>query len=346
MALVERSEGRAVIPGVRQVTWAGGEMCEFAGVMISAETCLGNQVDYDFIMGVSGAAFRLTVYEDPWEPGSYSITMVSVDTMAPVRRAFAAVGRRYELYDVGDRADDTAAILASIDAGVPVPAFGVVGPSDCCLVTGYDQGGEVLLGWSTFQDIPDDHPFAPDATGYFRRPDWHVHTRGYILLDAQAPLEPAADSSLEALRWAVELGRQPEVKGRHTGPEAYDWWAAQLLSDGDFADPAGLGGPYLGHLCNLMMIDDRRSAAPFLLRVSEDQPAMAWHLASAASEYEQTCALREKMRELVPEDFSESAMQRLADRTVREELAACLMGMCDHDAMAVARIEEALASRV
>jgi len=36
--------------------------------------------------------------------------------------------------------------MESIDRGIPVLAFPVVGPSDCCIITGYDEGGEVLLG--------------------------------------------------------------------------------------------------------------------------------------------------------------------------------------------------------
>ena len=62
-------------------------------------------------------------------------------------------------------------------------AFGVVGPSDCVLICGYD--GDVLLGWSTFQDIPDDHDIPHDILGYFRKPNWHENTRGYLILGKQ-----------------------------------------------------------------------------------------------------------------------------------------------------------------
>ena len=59
----------------------------------------------------------------------------------------------------------TQRIMDSINRGIPVLAFGVVGPSDCCIITGYDQGGDVLLGWSTYQDIPEDHNIPHDVTG-------------------------------------------------------------------------------------------------------------------------------------------------------------------------------------
>lgn len=40
----------------------------------------------------------------------------------------------------------------------PVIAIGVVGPPEPCIVAGYDKGGEVLIGWSFFQDRPEDRP--------------------------------------------------------------------------------------------------------------------------------------------------------------------------------------------
>lgn len=43
-------------------------------------------------------------------------------------------------------------IRASIDAGRPVLAFGVYGPPECCVVTGYDQDGATLIGWNYHQD--------------------------------------------------------------------------------------------------------------------------------------------------------------------------------------------------
>jgi hypothetical protein len=73
-------------------------------------------------------------------------------------------------------------IMDSIERGVPVLAYHVVGPSDCCNITGYDEGGEVLLGWSTYQDNPEDHNIPPDVTGYFRKPGWHENLQGYILV--------------------------------------------------------------------------------------------------------------------------------------------------------------------
>ncbi len=63
----------------------------------------------------------------------------------------------------------------------------MVGPSDCAILTGYDEDGDILLGWSTYQDIPDDHDIPHDATGYFRKPGWHTNTPATILIGEKLP---------------------------------------------------------------------------------------------------------------------------------------------------------------
>jgi hypothetical protein len=119
--------------------------------------------------------------------------------------------------DSRHKSEDLARITVSIDRGVPVLAFGVVGPSDCCVISGYDEAGEVLLGWSTYQDIPDDHKIPHDPTGYFRKPNWHESLDGYMLIgEKMAPL-PRRVIYLDALRWAVKLARTPQMGTRCTG---------------------------------------------------------------------------------------------------------------------------------
>ncbi|GAB3433445.1 hypothetical protein [Flindersiella endophytica] len=43
-------------------------------------------------------------------------------------------------------------------------AFGIIGPPECGILTGYDQDGDVILGYSYFQE--------PDVVGYYEQTDW------------------------------------------------------------------------------------------------------------------------------------------------------------------------------
>ena len=167
MSAVIKEGAKVYIPGVRKLSWNTGEMCEFASALISALSCLGENLPYPYVMGTSGAAFRFTLNPGAWDPGNYGIRNISADPYEPMRRAIAAAGYAYTLCEKASRQEETARIMDSIERGVPVLAHPVVGPSDCCIISGYDQNGEVLLGWSTYQDIPDDHNIPPDEYRLF-----------------------------------------------------------------------------------------------------------------------------------------------------------------------------------
>lgn len=164
MSRVKTDGAKVYIDGVPRISWESGEMCEFASALTSALRCLGEAIPYHYVMGTCGAAFRFSLVPGAWEYGTYSIRNIAADPNEPIHRAMDAVGYQYALWDRGSLQEDTARICASLDAGTPVLAFGVVGPSDCCILTGYDDDGAVLLGWSTYQDIPVDHPYPHDAT--------------------------------------------------------------------------------------------------------------------------------------------------------------------------------------
>jgi hypothetical protein len=60
-----------------------------------------------------------------------------------------------------------------LDKGFPCIALGIIGPSEACIITGYRENGDVLLGWNFFQDAVE---FASqvtfDQSGYFITSKW------------------------------------------------------------------------------------------------------------------------------------------------------------------------------
>jgi hypothetical protein len=45
-------------------------------------------------------------------------------------------------------------------------AFGIIGPPECCIVTGCDEHGNVLIGWNYFQSV------SPSSAPSSRSPSW------------------------------------------------------------------------------------------------------------------------------------------------------------------------------
>jgi hypothetical protein len=320
-------------------------MCEFASALVSALQCLGEDIAYHYVMGTSGAAFRFTLTPGEWDFGNYSIRNLSPDPQEPVRRAIAATDYAYTLWDKGARPDDTARIIASIERGVPVLAYQVVGPSDCCIITGYDEGGEVLLGWSTYQDIPDDHTIPHDVTGYFRKPGWHDSLHGYVLLGAKQAPRPVRSIYLDALNWAVQLLRTPRLGHKYTGLAALSAWADEMTQEQYFpqGDEQVLGQRYVSAAVNMTMLRDHCLAEPFLRQALTDVPEWQPFLSPAADCYCAVQHLRSDMDNLINDNFSAPAMQSIGDPAIRREYADHIRQICAKEQEAVTHIERLLA---
>ena len=331
MSTVKHEGSKVYIVGVRRIAWDTGEMCEFASALIAALGALGESITYPYVMGTSGAAFRFTLNPGAWDFGNYGIRNISMDPNEPIRRAFAATGYHYTLFErkrydtaygkplsfgdaqdrQGTRSVDLTRITASIDRGVPVLAFGVVGPSDCCVIAGYDDAGEVLLGWSTYQDIPDDHNIPHDPTGYFRKPNWHESLDGYIVIGEKAGPPSMRAINLDALWWAVKLEGTPKVGTRCAGLAGLTMWANEMTQEAWFP-PDGLqvlGDRYVSTTINMTMLDDHHSAEPFLRQMAQEEPDLAAGLLQAAESYADACRLRNRLDEHIREDFSAEAMR-------------------------------------
>ncbi|MFC1718797.1 hypothetical protein ACFL6S_34415 [Candidatus Poribacteria bacterium] len=344
MATIKKEGRKVYIEGVRKISWATGEMCEFASALTAALECLGEEISYHFAMGTSGVAFRFVMSPGEWNPGSYSIRNFSEDPNEPIHRAFEAIGYEFALFERTTKQDDMSRITNSIDRGIPVLAFGVVGPSDCCIIAGYDEDGEVLLGWSTYQNIPDDHNIPHDPTGYFRKPGWHEGLHGYILIGAKVEYWPLREIYLDALKWAVNLVRTPKVGDRCAGLEAYGVWAEEMTQEKHFpmGDKQVIASRYLGTSIYMTMLDDHRSAVPFLRQVIEKERDLAPGLSLAVDCYAEACRLRNSLDDYIKEDFSEEAQRRIADPDIRRAYAHIVLQIRDKEAEGIGHIERVL----
>ncbi len=335
---------KVYIPGVRKISWETGEMCEFASSFVSAMQCLGEDFSYEDVMGVCGAAFRFTLNPGKWDFSNYGIRNFASDKDEPIRRTFAAAGYNFSLFEPGTFQEDAGRIMDSLERGVPVLAFRVVGPSDCCILTGYDEGGEVLLGWSTFQDIPDDHDLPHDPTGYFRKPGWHDNIPGYILIGNKVDRPELRQVYRGALEWAVYLMRTPALGDKAAGLEGLQVWAEEMTRAEFFppGDQEILEQRYVSAAINMTMLRDHLSAEAFLRRIMEQADGFRPELSEAVKCYARVRQLRAGMDALMSDDFSEPARKSIRDAAIRKAYADAILSIRDCEADAVSHIERLL----
>lgn len=310
------------------------------------------EIDATFthLMAATGAAFRLS-----WKPGWHGdnvATFLIGDKITDVfDRVFAWTGRKciaVSKCDGKGEPEMRQAILGSIDAGVPVIAHGVIGPPEECVITGYDDGGDVLIGWNFFQDMPEfafGVEFEPD--GQFRKRRWAGDTWSLLLFGQKVPKLPPDEACRNTLRWAVEVIRTPRRQDRINGLAAFDAWQQHILSPDEFTTT---DVPTLLHRLGVhldatdVIAHGRWYAHNYCRLIADEQPAMSAHLWKAAACFDaQHTLVWELWRAQGGPGRSGEAARRFADPQVRQTCATIIAKARDLDARAADHIERALA---
>jgi hypothetical protein len=308
---------------------------------------------YSYFIGVTGVASFLS-WKPGWEMDNVEITYMSDDPAAPFARAFEAAGYEYRIHGPGGNVRrHREAIRESIDEGRPVIAFGPIGPPEAALVTGYDEDGEVLTGWSFFQGMPEfNQGVAFEPTGEFRVRDWAAYPPGFcfITIGAKRERPPIKESLRGALEWMVHVARTPVTSGsRANGLAAYSAWAAQLERDEDFTrDEAGLRQRYDAHN-NLVgfLAEARWYGSQFLVEMTVGGDDLVHRgaiedLYAAAALYAGEHELMWQAWDQVGGIGNPDAWRRFADPGVQRKIAAVIIQARDKDAMATDRLERVL----
>jgi hypothetical protein len=365
---------RVVLEGVPRVGfYDGGERCpedvpfpsclraclEFMGedyghkLIVEHDSTWRLDYAYTYIMGTSGAAFRLS-----WRPGWYEdnvdIMFISDDPGALFRRAFEAVGYAHENILMEGGRDNEAyfrrRIIESIhEKGRPVLGFGVIGPPECCIVAGYDKYGDFLIGWNFFQGIPEFNAGVEfEPSGYYRKRDWFKDTEGLIIIGEKQERPPPGEICREALQWALGVVRTPVThEDRHSGLAAYTAWADALKRDDAFPadDMAVLRQRHMVHNDAVGTVAEGRwYGAQFLMQMAEHKPSMAEELLAAAECYKEEHDLMWQVWNLVGgTGFSDKHVKKLTDPATRRRIVPLILQARDKDAEAAAQIERALA---
>jgi hypothetical protein len=315
-------------------------LCPFPGTLYAYLAYVGDPQPYDYLMGITGAAFRRRWRRD--DGGNVGILHYE---NGPFRTAFASLGYEWRTVPAdADKGTMVTAIQESLAQGRPAISFGIIGPPEPGLVAGYDEDAAVLYGWSHFQD---------QGECYYERRDWFetMDKSGDVALLIVGGRQPTRPSDREvliaALRWALDLEcttRWPDLPGRVSGLAAYDGWADGLEVDADFPadDRKTMSWRLTIHGDQCLMLEERHEAARFLRRMVAAAPEVAGHLEGAAVCYDQVGDLIAPLWPW-PIDLEAGAMHAMADPSTRRKLAGHIRAARDREAEAVAHLKRALA---
>lgn len=322
---------RNMVPGLGRVDWSDTQrQNEYVNSVISAIGAIGDHREYDAVCAMSGSAFR-TSFSMPgvqaWNHGNYHV----VNTPIIIGHTFRVLGYSASINAASDFKTDSQLIMRSIDRGVPVLTLeGVINCSDACVISGYDVGGQVLLGYSPFMYIEDDHNEVPDDTGYFRKSNWHVANGGAVtdakIIAIGERLDPPGDQEIfdETLRLISRLiGEESLYPGQYNGLAAHSAFANALMTY-EWEDNSE---PYLNTMCNYKQYLDRKYAVRFFEDNGRDD---------LAGIYKDIAELVQQMGEIIPQDFS--AGEVFNDKASLKPYAGLILKIRDLEETALTRI--------
>jgi len=348
--LGQASRNGKVLEGVGRIGWDTTTCVLFVGSTIAAMRYLGEKVTNEYVMGISGGAFKM-FWEIPWGPANCDLLIIGEE---PVRRTFDALGHDFTLIRKWRQGDPVHTerefrelIVESIGREIPVIGIGIVGPPECCIITGYGKGGDVLHGWSYFQE---------DRSQYFSKEDWYKDCYGLILIGEEKPKPSHRKVILGSLIWAIKLAKEPEfiwgfprIRRCRSGLAAFDAMADQLLWDPvhDYEFPANNLDALSARVVPitndgiLIMECKRAHAARFVRTMATQGLPGADELLEAAAAYEQEVQVWHDAAKMAP-GWGEVAKEKLADRKHRRRLSRLIREAKVHEERAVEHLENAL----
>jgi hypothetical protein len=317
---------------------------------------------YSFFTGVSGVAAFLS-WKKGWEGDNVAYFYMAKDPCAAEKAVMCAAGYKMDGIEKLPGQDNEAIfrqrIIEEINQGRPVVAYGIVGPPEPAIITGYDQGADVLTGWSFFQKIPDFSAgleFEPN--GYFRKLDWFNDLISLMFIGEKQARPPLSEIYQDALRWMIEVSRtaavfpQPDApawyRDRSTGLAAYDAWAEQLLEEDEFPQDDTLR--FQRHDVHNSVVgilaEARWYGSQFLIQASNPDIlhySMTEDLQHAAACYAAEHDLMWKLWDLAGGNGNPEAFRKFAQPAVRQAMVPLILEAKHQDAQAASYIEKALA---
>jgi hypothetical protein len=197
-----------LIPDIPSLRWTDG-MCTFIGSLNLCLNHLGEKVTYQYLMGVSGAAFATRFFRD-WCPSSADAAMNDDHPKA----AMQAVGYFYTWATTGD----PRVIVDSINSSVPVIGIDLAGKDDWGIIVGYQHMGETWLCRTYY-----------DKSGvYYRtgKTPWSA-----LIIGPTGGAPSMAQNARNSIELAVEFARgEHKLPDYAVGFDAYGAWIEALQS--------------------------------------------------------------------------------------------------------------------
>ena len=324
--------------------------------LVTSMKAFGEKITYRYMMGISGAAFRLY-----WMKG-FDVSSAAVSSENPAVIGARALGYSYYEYSGLSENETWSHVTQSIDEGKPVPACGIVPPMEWQVICGYTAGKAKKLLVESYYDLD---PTKPTEVPFKRWQGWGSRgpaTMPFAVFKKKGPAPSHHVVAFESLARAVLLAHEFEYWiGPHTdagetahehvwhsGLAAFDSWADDMKAE--FKAREAPQKLYANDLSAYTLQDARICAASFMDALSGEFPSSRSHFDIAKAAYHQEAEVIAEARKLVPypwdahPNVKQSDVSGFADLGVRAQWVEALRKAKDLDAKATDALGAAIAA--
>lgn len=346
-------ENSYILYGVPKIEFSSGKCTPFPACLESILSYVGQRKNcsYAWLMAASGAAFRLC-----WKAGKWDMSNPNLMNITPqnpwmlYERAFDAAGRKFNIVEKNKSSRDTyvSCITDSINKGNPLIALGIVGPPEACIITGYENHGERLLGWSYFQDNPEfSAGVVSDTSGYFASSSWFDNPSTVALITLG---EHTASTTLHDLLQHIYTILTMQTSGSYQlGQNAYKSWAKDISDDMAFREnsitPILLSRFFCQADAETMVGEGRYWGAQFFNQLGVEHTHLSEMCFEVSELFEKTAGFAQQMTAIRQGDKqTEEAIKILCKQDTRKEIVHLICRAQEHEQKALPVLKKMIES--
>lgn len=342
---MNKFENSAILYGLSRVGYGPNGCTPYPMCLKSCANYLGQDVSIDFLMVSTGAAFRLTWDTNSWNGGNVDVIHTFENPEDVYRFGIESLGREFDIitrtntpcdvsFTSNNNSDDKNSFIdfikRQIDKGSPCIALGIIGPPEACIITGYREDGNILLGWNFFQNFAEfSTDVKIDESGYFISEKWWENNDTIAVISLGDIIKPLLPTKIILENAINILSGRIDTKSNKSfakGIFAYDAWKKALLTESYFPQNAIL--PILAErlMCQGdamdCLIDGRKNAALFMKKLSDELPEYNDLCKSAEEQFSSVVSSVCKMVDILGGfERDELQMRNLAKLEVRQKIA-------------------------
>lgn len=282
--------------------FGNGNDCSWAAAFTGAIQAMGIAADYDEVMGVSGACYRLAFCTPDWDYSSAD-GLVVYDFAKPAYEAFGYKACFEDCMEKEQRAKVKKKIMENISENKPVLAINLRVAPEWGIICGYQEwGGRFFCRTKYDREVIGSTEFQAEKTNAY---DYlYVDNWPFIISYFGERCVPPGEKEklIRSLRILIDCNRQGVVRGYATGVEAYKVWAEELEQDAwyeEHSDGDICRRLTVNQFCVLALCDARRSAAAYLAANKHLLPEGADEMEQIISCFGQVSLLADSIQDMV-----------------------------------------------